>query len=34
VLVGAVGVGGGTVEQDVDCARAALASLDARIAHS
>ena len=26
-LVGAVGVGGGTVEQDIDCAKAALAAL-------
>src|SRR5262245_24885979 len=26
-LVGAVGVGGGTVEQDIDCARAALEAL-------
>jgi uncharacterized protein GlcG (DUF336 family) len=28
-LVGAVGVGGGTVEQDIDCATAALAALTA-----
>lgn len=26
-LVGAVGVGGGTVDQDIDCAKAALASI-------
>ena len=30
-LVGAVGVGGGTVEQDVDCARAALTALDTAV---
>jgi uncharacterized protein GlcG (DUF336 family) len=27
-LVGAVGVGGGSVEQDIDCAKAAVAALD------
>jgi uncharacterized protein GlcG (DUF336 family) len=26
-LVGAVGVGGGTVDQDIDCAKAAVAAL-------
>ena len=27
-LVGAIGVGGGTVDQDVDCARAALDAIE------
>jgi uncharacterized protein GlcG (DUF336 family) len=28
MLIGAIGVGGGTVDQDIDCAAAALATLD------